>query len=741
MAKVETHYRACNLCEAMCGIKITHEGKQILSIKGDENDPFSQGYICPKATALQDLYEDPDRLTKPMIKTASGWQEVDWPQAFDAAAAGLSKVQQQYGQDTVASYFGNPNVHNTGGMVFGSFLMNALKSKSRYTATSVDQLPHHIVSYHLFGHQLQIPVPDIDRTDFFLVFGANPVVSNGSIMTAPNIKQRFKAIKARSGKIVVIDPRKTETAALATEHHFIRPGTDALLLLAMIQVMFVEDKIRPGRLASFTSGLDEIQQYVTPYTPERVASVTGIAADQIRSLVNEFCAERRAVCYGRMGVSVQQFGLLSQYLIMLINILTGRLDTEGGMMFTTPAFNVMGQTSPGYMSDRRSRVRGLPSFSSELPVSTLAEEILVPGEQQIRGLLTVAGNPVLSTPNGAQLNKALQQLDFMVSVDFYLNETTQHADVILPPVSPLEREHFDVIFNSLAVRNTAKYARAVFAPEPGAKHDWQIYFELSKRLVAARDVKVPLSKKLVSFLAEKMGLELPIDFVLRNGPYGGGWNIFKGLTLKRLLQQPHGVDLGPLKSTLPQNLTHKDKQIHLHLAFYMADLKRLEEAFFQTASDDSVSLLIGRRDLRTNNSWMHNSKRLVKGKQRCTILIHPEHALRIGLVPGQQIKVSNGGRHITLLAEITDTIMPGVVSIPHGWGHGADNTKLSVANAHAGVSVNDITDENRVDELSGNAVLNGVPVVLVPVEAEVDGLVVNESANVDELPRQKVYAK
>ena len=709
----------------MCGVKIEYQGKQILSIKGDEKDPFSQGHICPKAIALQDLYEDPDRLTKPLVKTANGWQQVEWSDALDVAAAGIAKLQNQHGKDSLATYLGNPNVHNTGNMVLGRYLHEALKTKSRYSATSVDQLPHHIVSYHLFGHQLKIPVPDLDRTDYLLMLGANPMVSNGSIMTSPNIRKRLNAIKAREGSIVVIDPRRTETAAIATDHHFIKPGTDALFLLAMVNVIYSEGKLNPGKLAAMTPELNAIEQYVLPYTPEKVAAITGISAPTIRNITLDFCAAERAVCYGRMGISVQKFGLLSQYLVMLVNILTGRLDAEGGLMFTKPAFDVLSRSNPGYFGKKTSRVRGLPNFSGEFPVATLAEEILEPGERQIKGLVTVAGNPVLSTPNGARLHQALQTLDFYVAIDFYLNETTQHANVILPPVSPLEREHFDVVFNSFAVRNTVKYSPALFEPEGDAKHDWQIYFELHKRLTEGAGKRKPLGKKLFQRGLAKSGPKLLIDLMLRSGPYGGGLNLLKGLTLKKVKQAVHGLDLGALKSELPGSLWHKDKKIHLNLEFYMADLARLDKTLLDGSLDEVQAntpfeaLLIGRRDVRTNNSWMHNSKRLVKGKNRCTAHIHPDHAKSLGLDAGQDLAVSNGDSCIVVAPEITDTIMPGVISIPHGWGHSFKNTKLTIASQHAGVSVNDITDSTEVDELCGNAVLNGVPVTLEPVEPKV----------------------
>lgn len=704
--KTTTHYRTCNLCEAMCGLKIEHQGTNILSIKGDENDPFSQGHICPKAVALQDLYEDPDRLKMPMERTENGWQEISWKEAFDKAAAGITKVQKQYGKNALGVYLGNPNVHNLGGMLSIRHILTALSTRTRFSATSVDQLPHHIVAYHLFGHQLRIPVPDINRTNHMIIMGANPLASNGSIMTVANVRQKIKDIKKRGGKVVVIDPRKTETADLASEHHFIRPASDVVLLLAMVNHLFTQNLIKPSRALELAKGYQAIADVVKPFSLEYAAQHTGIAAQDIANMVEEFCASDKAVLYGRMGVSVQEFGLLSQYLIMVFNLLTGSLDEEGGMMFPTPAADIVANSGPGYFNKRQSRVRGLPDFNGEFPVACLSEEILTQGEGQIKAMFTVAGNPVLSTPNGQQLDVALESLDFMVCVDYYLNETTRHANIILPPVSPIERDHYDVTFHNLAVHNTAKFSQAMFKTPKNARHDWQIYLELAKRL----QPKLPFMQKVMRGITSWFGPNFLLDAMLKRGPY-------KDLSLKALKQQPHGLDLGPLQSGLPGVLKHKDKTIHLNQDFYFADLARLKQKFDQavTATDASVALLIGRRHVRSNNSWMHNSQRLVKGKSRCTLLIHPEHAQQLSIVDGQSVQVTSRVGQVVIAAEVSDEIMPGVVSIPHGWGHNRKGTSQTIADANAGVSVNDLTDDHMIDGLSGNAAVNGVPVTLVPL--------------------------
>ena len=705
----QTHFRTCNLCEAMCGIVIKHDGDKVLSIKGDKDDPFSQGYICPKATALQDLHEDPDRLRQPVERTANGWKEISWPEALDKVAAGIQTVQKKYGKNALGIYLGNPNVHNLGGMLTVKHLLTSIKTRSRFSATSIDQLPHHIVCMHLFGHMLRIPVPDVNRTQYMLIIGGNPLASNGSIMTAPNMRQKLKDIKARDGKVVVIDPRRTETADIASEHHFIRPATDVLLLLAMLNEIYLQgyaDKARTNNRASaLAPEIARLADFAKDYSAESVASITGITAPEIKRLVKEFCEAESSVCYGRMGVSVQEFGLLSQYLIMAINIVSGRLDEVGGLMFPNPAVDVVNNSGPGYLGKRHSRVSNLPDFNGDYPVVAMADEMLVEGEGQLKGFITVAGNPVLSTPNGEKLDEALSKLDFMVSFDYFVTETSRHANIILPPVSPLERDHYDVTFNGFAVHNVAKYSPALFAKQKDAKHDWQIYLELAERL----DKKAPLATKIERRLVKALGPKIILDQGLKRGPY-------YHMSLRKLKKHPHGIDLGPLKTMLPQALKHKDQQIHLNVDFYQADLERVQDMMEQY--DDKQILLIGRRHVRSNNSWLHNSHRLVKGKPRCTLMLHPETAKEYGIEDGQNVKVTSRVGDVMIVAEVTDELMPGVVSIPHGWGHGRKGVKQKIAQAHAGVSVNDLTDDTLIDQLSGNAAVNGVPVQLEAVEPE-----------------------
>lgn len=713
------HKRTCCLCEATCGLEISVQGEapneQILSIKGDKDDPFSRGYICPKATALQDLHNDPDRLTRPVKKQPDGsWQEISWSQAIREAVAGLQRVQQQHGRDAIGSYLGNPNVHNYGNLLVGPMLLKALGSRNKFSATSVDQLPHHMASYFMFGHQLLMPIPDIDRTDFMLIIGGNPVASNGSIMTVPDIKNRLKAISERGGKVILVDPRRSETAKYSSEHRFIRPGQDVLMLLSLLYVFCHESEL--PALPDYVDSAD-LKALSAEFSPDVTAERTGIAAVQLRDIARQWLAADSAVCYGRMGVSVQQYGGLCQWLINVLNIISGNFDRPGGAMFTSPAVDLpailAARGSRGHFDRYRSRVRGLPEFGGEFPVAALAEEILTQadnsngetpiGESQIKAMLTVAGNPIVATPNSKQLDKAFESLEFMVSVDGFINATTRHADIILPPVSHLQRDHYDLIFNNFAVRNVAKYSQPLFAPRAGEKEDWQILLALAKGL----NRRGGLKKRLTNWLTyQTIGWLKPKG--LLNKMLAAGKS---GLDLKRLQQQPEGVDLGPLQPVMPQRLFHKDKRLQLTPELYCNELKRVKQQLLQPLSGDGL-LLIGRRHIRSNNSWMHNSQRLIKGADRCTLLLHPDDAAALEVADGDRLKIISRTAEVLAPVEISDEIMPGVVSLPHGYGHNLPGVKLQTAQQQPGVNTNELTDDLLLDELTGNAALNAVPVTL-----------------------------
>ncbi|AXA23803.1 molybdopterin oxidoreductase family protein [Pseudomonas putida] len=692
------HHRACHLCEAICGlnIEVSHapDGRASISaIKGDPQDPFSRGHICPKAVALQDIQEDPDRLRQPHRRVGERWEPITWEEAFALAAERLWSIQQAHGRNAVAVYQGNPSVHNYGLMTHSNYFLGLLKTRNRFSATSVDQLPQHLTSHLMYGHGLLLPIPDIDHTDFMLILGGNPLASNGSIMTVPDVEKRLKALRARGGRLVVIDPRRSETAAMADQHLFIRPGGDAALLCGLLNTLFSENLARGSHLP--VNGLEQVREAIAPFTAQAMSPLCGIEAGQIRQLARDFAAAGSAVCYGRMGVSTQTFGTLCHWLVQLVNLVTGNLDRQGGALCTEPAVDLVASTSGGHFNQWQSRVSGLPEYGGELPVAALAEEVLTPGEGQVRALVTVAGNPVLSTPNGRQLDGALAGLEFMLSIDLYINETTRHADLILPSTSALENDHYDSTFNLLAVRNVTRFNRAILAKPEGALHDWEIFVGLARAFAerAALELKPTLPPAQM------------IDLALRKGPRGeaSSW----GLSLQVLDQHPHGLDLGPLQPNLATRLRTPAQAVEAAPQVLLDDLQRLAR---QVPMESDQLLLIGRRHVRSNNSWMHNYHRLVKGKPRHQLLMHPQDLQQRQLEDGQWVRVRSrtGSLEVQVLA--SEEVMPGVVSLPHGYGHGRQGVRLQIAHAQPGVSANDLTDELLRDALSGNAALNGVPV-------------------------------
>jgi anaerobic selenocysteine-containing dehydrogenase len=704
MQEERVHYGVCNLCEAICGLEFRVRGNEILSIRGDDADPLSRGHICPKAVALKDVYEDPDRLRKPMRRTADGWQEISWDEALDEVAGKLVAIQQAHGPDSIAAYAGNPSVHNYGTLTHAQNFLGHFKTRNRYSATSVDQLPHQLVSLWMYGHQLLVPITDIDRCNYFLVLGANPMASNGSLMTVPDFRARLKALQARGGKMVVLDPRRSETADVADEHLFIRPGTDAAFLLSLLKTLIDEKLERPGKLAAFTDGMKQVRDALADFDLATLAAHCGIETETIRRIAREFAHADGASCYGRMGVSTQRWGSLSQWLIQLINIFSGNLDREGGVMFTSPAVDLIDTpvSKPGHFGKWKSRVRGLPEFGGELPVAALAEEILTPGKDQVRALITSCGNPVLSTPNGQQLEKALGQLEFMVSVDIYLNETTRHAHIILPPTQGLEHDQYDLIFHVFAVHNTARWSQPLFPKSEGTLHDWEIFTELGERV----------AKLLGGKARPRMRPDQIIDMGLQSGPYGAMKGHPLKLSIKALKDAPHGVDLGPLQSQLPQRLFHGDKRIRCAPPELLAELVRFADELLAAPAAAGSLRLIGRRHVRSNNSWMHNSHRLVKGQPRHQLLMHPADLAARKLSDGARVRVRSRVGVVEVEVAASDEMMPGVVSLPHGWGHTRAGTRMQIAHQHAGASNNDLTDDQFLDQVSGNAALNGVPVTV-----------------------------
>lgn len=703
-----TDFAQCMLCEALCGLEVEHDGTSVARIRGDAQDPFSRGHVCPKGVALAELQNDPDRVRQPLRRVGDRFEPIGWDDALELAARRLAEIQRAHGRDAVATYFGNPAAHSYSAILFYQVLMDALATRNRYSANSVDTLPRFLTSYLLYGNQVQVPVPDIDRTDYLLMLGANPEVSNGSVMTAPDVGTRLRALRARGGKLVVIDPRRTETAAVADEHHFIRPGSDALFLAALLHVLFEERLAAPGRLLPLLDGWDAAPRLVAPFTPERVAAATGIAADVTRRLARELAAAPTAVCYGRVGTSVQEFGALATWLVELVNVATGNLDRVGGSMFGTPAVDLPGVARrlglAGSFDRWRSRVSGYPEFMGEFPVAALAEEMETPGEGQIRALLVMAGNPVLSLPNGGRLDRAIAGLDFVVSIDIYVNETSRHADLILPTTFGFEHDQYSILNLAMAVRNVAHWSPALLAKPPGLRHDWEVLIELAERVGRAKGGIEALKGRLRGGLGRAIGAERVLDLVLRLGPHR--------LSLAKLRRAPHGLDLGPLEPRLAKLMGRR--KVRIAPEPLVADLARLER---RLAAPAPPLVLVSRRTLRSNNSWNHNARRLVSGKERCLLEMHPRDAAARGIAAGARVALKSRVGSVVVPVALTEAMMPGVVSLPHGWGHDKPGTQLRVASTRPGASVNDVTDDGFVDALSGAAALSGVPVEVTPVEA------------------------
>jgi anaerobic selenocysteine-containing dehydrogenase len=723
-----TIHKTCNLCEAGCGLLVEVEANRVVRIRADEDDPQSRGHICPKAIALEEIQVDPDRLRGPVRRTPTGWQEISWEEALDDVASNLARIQQRDGDDAVGMYLGNPGAHNFDTVAYIALLRRALATRNQYTASSCDQNPKHAASLFLYGNVFKIAIPDIDRTDFLLMLGANPVVSNGSLMTAPGIRRRLRELKERGGRFVVVDPRRTATAALADRHFFVRPGTDALLLAALVQGVLDEKLGRESHLADRVDGEGVLRRALAPFAPESVSAALGIPAAEIRELARDFAAARSAVCYGRIGVSLHPFATLASWLVDVLNLVTGNLDRRGGALHANPAVDLAALVERMPDDSKQSwktRVRGAPAFNGEQPAACLAEEIATPGPGQVRGMLTVAGNPVLSTPNGRALERALAGLEYCAAIDLYRNETTRHAHVILPPTWSLEHENYEVVFHQFAVHNSAKYSEPVLAPPVGALREWEILVELALRIGEKKSRK-PHVRLALRALRRAKNLFAParvLDWMLRLGEYGDGFRPWrKGLRLRDLIAEPKGVDLGPLRPSLALWLAARERRIDLGHPVMIAELGRLRGSLAEATgssakpgSEDDL-LLIGRRDVRTNNSWLHNAPLAVKGRDRCTLLMHPRDAQRRKLATAERVRIRSRVGCVEALLEISDEVMPGVVSLPHGWGHDRPGMQIRVAEGSAGVSVNDLTDDALLEPVVGNAILNGVP---VQVEAAV----------------------
>lgn len=741
----ETVYRSCPICEASCGLKleVDRDQQQIFSVRGDQDDPRSLGYVCPKSTALKGLYEDPERLTRPLRKTKTGWEEISWEEAYRFAGERLAAIKQAHGKDSIATYIGNPIGHCVSGMLMVAMYIQAMETERLFSAATMDQQPKNLTSSILYGDMWAIPIPDIQRTQYMLSLGGNQLVSQGSLMSAPNAKKQISDLQARGGRLVVMDPRRSETADAADEHHFIIPGSDAFFLFALVNVFFEEGLTNLGRLADFTDDVERVRELSAPFAPEVVDETTGVPASTIRRIAREFAGAERAVCYGRIGTCTQEFGTLASWLVDVVNVLTGNLDREGGSMFPRPATGqaerYMWDGSDMKLGRWKSRVRGLPEYEGQLPAAVFAEELeeASAGEERARALITICGNPVLSSPNGARLAAAMEELDFMVSIDIYLNETTRHADLILPTTVQMEHSNYDFLFAGTSIRNFARYSPQIFEAEEGLPDLGQALLEIAaccngteasvldmmlfegmlatfigKSGTPCADVSIDDAR---AKLGGEAGIERLLDLMIRSGPYGDAFDdTSDGLNLTKIRAVDHGVDLGPLAPRLPDIIRKDHGRLKLVHEILEKDIERLL-AGLARRSDPNRLVLVGRRQLCNMNSWLHNLANLSKGPERCTLLVHPQDAERLGLSHGGTAKITARAGSVTAPVAVSDEMMPGVVSLPHGFGHRETDTRITVANTkQAGANSNQLLDEYAMDVPSCTSVANGIVVQVAP---------------------------
>ncbi len=690
------HKRTCHICEANCGILVEMDDRKVVSIKGNPDNPLSRGYICPKATAIADLQDDPDRLRRPVKRTDNGWEEIEWETAYREIAARLEQVDPE--GSATAFYRGNPTAHEYGMVLHSRFLQRATKAKRTYSASTVDQIPHHYVQYHMYGHVSLAAVPDIDRTRTLVILGGNPLASNGSLWTVPDFRGRLRELHQRGGKLIVVDPRRTETAKAADQWLPIKPGTDTALLLGILQSVLADARELPAELAAACDdGLERAAAAVGGFDIAQLSAYCGVAEDEMRAIAAHFAGDAPAAIYGRMGVSVCEFGSLNHWLIQLINLVSGNLDRAGGTMFPKPLVDIVGLNGPGGVGSVETARGTMPTVMGETPMVAFADEMLREDGGQIRVLFVQAGNPVLSAPDGRKTERGLEQLDLMVAFDPHITETTRHADYILPPCGPLEKDHYTMFFGPLSVRNFGAYSKQTLPREEGSKADWEILGELAQAIHSAKGTPAP-------------NMETPreqLDAMMRASP--------AGMTLEEVEALEDGVDLGPLEPCIKDRLLTDNRLINTAPDELVADLDRFARSMAERDGDDLS--LIGRRHIRSNNSWLHNSHRLVKGPDRCTLMIHPEDAEARGIADGDQVAITSRIAEVEVAAEVTDDVMPGVVSLPHGWGHNRSGVSWQTAAEHAGASLNDLIDTERYDALTGNAVLNGVTVKVRKHEA------------------------
>jgi anaerobic selenocysteine-containing dehydrogenase len=710
----------CRICEAACGLVATVEDGRVTALRPDPAHPLSWGFACPKGIAMTEVQNDPDRVLSPLRRVDGRLEPCSWDDAIADIGGRLRSLRDREGLSAAGWYMGNPSAFSSSHPLWVKGFLDAIGSRHYYTASSQDVSNRFAASALLYGSPVVVPIPDLERTSLLLMVGANPLVSHGSLLTAPRIRERLNAIVERGGRVVVADPRRSETAR-AFEHLPVRPDSDAWLLLSLLHVLFAEDRVDRDALRRQARDADWLEDLAARFPPPAAAERSGVAPGRIRELARALSEAEGAAVYGRTGSCLGRFGTLVAYLLDALNVATGNLDRPGGAVFGHAAISlddVAHRAGLATYDSHRSRVGDLPEVLGSLPASLMAREITEPGEGQLRALFVSAGNPVLSVPDGRALEAALAELELLVSIDFYVNETAaRHADYVLPATTFLERGDMPLALMGFAVRPYVQWSDPVVEPAGEAREEWEIIDALSRELGV-----VPLTpaalRRLPGPLARRVTPERLLDLLLRTGPDGDWFGLRRGgLSLGRLRREPSGVALRDEVPTgvLRDKVRHPGGRVRLRHAAIGEEVERLAA---DGPGDGEFPLrLIGLRELRSHNSWMHNSPKLMAGDRSHSARVHPADAERVGVGEGEPLRIVSASGSVEVAARLTDEVMEGVVALPHGWGHAGGWRR---ANAAGGVNSNELASAapEDLEPLAGMAHLNGIPVRLEAVAGE-----------------------
>lgn len=674
----------CNLCEAQCGLRVGVEGARVTGVRGDPDDVLSRGHVCPKAHALRELYDDPQRLRAPVRRTATGWERVSWDDALSDVSARLRKVRRSRGRDAVALYVGNPVAHSHRAALGSQLLTMALGTKNRFDPNSQDSNPRLFACMQVYGDALSLPVPDVDRTDHLLMLGANPAASNGSQMGLGDVRVRMRGIRERGGRVVLVDPRRTESAAWADRHHFIRPGGDAALLFAMLHVLFSEGRV-DARATAAASGGRELRELAARFPPS--ASDRRLASTRRRSARSRWSSWRRAArASTRASVSARTpSGRWRRGWSRRSTSSPGTSIARAGPCSRRrpPTWRRSAASSWATTPGAGGRAcAGCPSSSGRSRRRRWPRRWIRPGRGGWWRSCASRATPCSRRRTASGWRALWRNLEHMVAVDYYVNETTRHARYILPPQHVFETGNFNLLLSRFTVRNVAKYSPPILRTGDDTRDDWDILSNLAARVA----LPGPLHRA-----CHRAGRDVPervLDLLLRLGP--------RRLSMRALREAPHGLDLGPLVPSRGDRVRTPDGRIRLAPPALVADVPRLE-AWVDEHRRAGDLVLVGRRHLRGNNSWMNGLPSLAKGPDRKRLLVHPTDAARLGVADGDTVRVRSRTGRVSAVVGVTDDVMPGVVSLPHGF---------------AQCSANDLTDDRLVEPVVGTSILNGVPVVL-----------------------------